>query len=346
MSDPRRPPLAPARSGRLSKLALLVVASLGAGLLAEGTLRVWFPEIGKLRQLVVSTDDERGFRPKADIELVFSGVFSPLSRPIVWQTNAGGIRHEGEVGSPTERFRVATYGDSETFGWAVALDDTFQRQMEAIDPRVEVLNFGVPGYNVTNVRDHLERTVPHFRPDLVLYLVNKNDFNEPVRFSWLSYSHVLLHLRFLWHFTIGKQLRLLVRDAPERLATFARETERMTGFLEARDTPFVMGFFRWTNREAVRDHVAAGVAAQADGRVSARGSGGPSRFRREFVDVKAVLEGERKEDTHYAQSAHRKMARLFCRVIAAGAEGGCIPPGWTRERLATSSTAAAATPGR
>ena len=56
-------------SGRGYRLALLAVSSLVAGLGAEVVLRVWFPEIGKLRNLVVSTDDERGFAPKPGVEI-------------------------------------------------------------------------------------------------------------------------------------------------------------------------------------------------------------------------------------------------------------------------------------
>lgn len=298
--------------------------------LGEVVLRVWFPQVGKLRQLVVSTDDERGFKPRPNLKLPFEGVFETLSRSVVWQTNSDGFRHASDIGPTGDRFRIATFGDSETFGWSVPLEDSFQKAMEAIDPRVEVLNFGVPGYNVTNVRDHLERMVPRFDPDLVVYLVNKNDFNEAVQFTPLSYSHVLLHLRFLWHFSVGKALRRQTRDRDERLEMFASEAERMTRFLEARDTPFIMGFLKWENRKSVRDHA-----------VAIPHSPSSSPFRRELIDVKAVLEGEPKEDTHYTRSAHLKIAALFCDVIAIGeprAVGaqseagarqlGCVPPGW------------------
>jgi len=300
---------------------------------------VWFPQVGKLRQLVVSTDDDRGFAPRPNSSIPFDGVFTPLSRSIVWQINSEGLRHDGDIAGAGDRFRVAAYGDSETFGWAVALEETFERQMEAIDPRVEVLNFGVPGYNVTNVRDHLERTVPRFQPDLALYLVNKNDFNEPVNFTPLSYSHVLLHLRFLWHFSIGKQLRLASRDRSERLETFADEVERMTRFLERRDTPFLIGFLKWKNRKSVREY----VPSTPDALSGMRTPPASGRFRREFVNVAAVLKGEPKEDTHYIQSAHRKIAVLFCdvitgrsatdRILSEPSGQNCTPMNWRRRGI-------------
>jgi hypothetical protein len=323
---------------RRSRLALLAAASLVALLLAEGVLRVYFPEVGKLRQLVASTDDDRGFAPKPGLSIPFDGVFSPLSRTIVWQTNAQGLRADRDIGPPTERFRIATFGDSETFGWSVALEDTFQRRMEGIDPRVEVLNFGVPGYNVTNIRDHLERAVPRFRPDLVVYLVNKNDFNAPVEFTALSYSHVLLHVRFLWHFSVGKPLRRLKRDSLARREVFGREVDRMTRFLEERDTPLVLGFLKWKNRKAVWEHLPRPLPAEARPSVGAppgskeiESGNGKRRFVRELVDVKAIVRGEPKEDGHFAGSAHRKLADFWCRQVSRERDGACIPPGWARD---------------
>jgi hypothetical protein len=318
----REAPETPAGPGespsRRSRLAVLIAATILALGLAEVGLRIFSPQLAKLRTLVELTGDERGFAPKASARIDFDGVFEPLAHPIVWQTNSAGFRDDHEVGAPGDRFRVATYGDSETFGWSVALEETFQRRMEAIDPRVEVLNFGVPGYQVINVRKQLEQTLPRFQPDLAIYLVHKNDFNEPPQLTPLSHSHLLLHVHFLWHFTIGKKIRLAIRDRPEHLEMFASEVDRMTQALEARDIPFVLAFLRWRNRAIVSDYVP-------------RGS--PERFRREYVDVQSVIEDEAKIDDHYTASAHRKIAGLLCEVISGAAEGSCIPPAWSRDAI-------------
>jgi hypothetical protein len=311
------------RTRRRSRLIGPAFAIALTFLLAEGALRTFFPQVGKLRQLVVSTDDERGFIPRPDTRIPFEGVFSPLHKPVVWQTNSEGLRHEGPVTAPSKRFRVVAYGDSETFGWSVALDETFERQMERIDPRVEVLNLGVPGYNVSNIREHMEQTIPRLRPDLAIYLVNKNDFNEAVNLTALSNSHVLLHLRFLVHFSIGKQRRLAIRDSAERTENFAREVDRMTHILEARGRPLLLGFLKWKNREALGEYaLRAARAAPTLGR--------SQQFRLGILNIDEVVDNEPKEDTHYVQSAHRKMAARFCREISGGAEDSCVPPGWQR----------------
>ena len=118
----------------------------------------------------------------------------------------------------------------------------------------------------------------------------------------------------------------MVRDTPERLETFAREVERMTRFLEARRTRFVMGFLKWRNHELVREHV---------------GDGGIGR---RLVDVKSVLAGEPKEDMHYTHSAHERMAALFCEVISEGVADHCTPPSWQRGAFAASPPERGATP--
>jgi hypothetical protein len=312
---------------RRSRFAVLAAATLVALLFAEVVLRIYFPQVGKLRQLIVSTDDERGFEPKRNVALSFAGVFSPLSRAVEWQTNSQGLRDDRDVIEDSERFRVAVFGDSETFGWALPLEETFQRQMEAIDPRVEVLNFGVPGYNVTNVRHHLELNVPRFDPDLVIYLVNKNDFNEPVTFSLLSYSHVLLHLRFLWHFTVAKPIRRMHRSDADRLTRFGDEINRMTALLAERDVPFIVGFLKWRNHTAVRDFEVGARPVRA------------RRFRRDLVNVKDVVRGEPREDGHYARSAHGKMAALFCGIISEAPNSACVPADWQPDAFAARGVA-------
>lgn len=307
---------------RRARLAVLFGSGLLVFGLAEVGLRVFFPEFGKLRQLVVATDDARGFAPRPDTRIAFDGVFETLEQTVVWETNADGLRHEGAIGPPGQRFRIAVYGDSETFGWPLALEDTFGKQMEEIDPRVEVLNFGVPGYNVNNVRETLERTLAVFEPDLVVYLVNKNDFNAPVELTPLSYSHVLLHLRFLFHFTVGKEIRLRQRDATDRLEDFASEVDRMTRLARERDMPFLLGFLRWSNREALGAYTLHARDETANDR--------SSRFRVGVVNMRREVRDEPKIDAHWGRAAHRNIAASFCREISGEPAVACVPAGWQR----------------
>ena len=96
--------------------------------------------------------------------------------------NAAGYRGPER---PTERapgsFRVAVLGDSFTFGWGVAAEDAWPALLEARlaahapGARVEVLNFGVPGYNTWLQLLHWRRVVSRYQPDAVLLGYYSND---------------------------------------------------------------------------------------------------------------------------------------------------------------------------
>ncbi len=78
-------------------------------------------------------------------------------------------------------FRVAVLGDSFTFGWGVAEQEAWpallQARLAAELPglSVEVLNFGVPGYNTWLQLLHWQRVVSRYRPDAVLLGYYSND---------------------------------------------------------------------------------------------------------------------------------------------------------------------------
>ncbi len=83
-------------------------------------------------------------------------------------------------------FRIAVVGDSFTFGWRVALDDCYVKQLEKLlneragrQDAFEVLNFGVCGYNTEQEKILLEEKVLGFEPDLVIVGFVTNDIMLP-----------------------------------------------------------------------------------------------------------------------------------------------------------------------
>jgi lysophospholipase L1-like esterase len=84
-----------------------------------------------------------------------------------------------------KRFRILVIGDSFTFGWGVALADTWVKQLErklqAADPAVEVLNLGRSGASPETYADIAARAVPVLQPDLVLVAVLQgNDLYQSI----------------------------------------------------------------------------------------------------------------------------------------------------------------------
>lgn len=92
-----------------------------------------------------------------------------------------GVARPEEKGADV--FRIACVGDSICFGLAVDSTNAFPAVLENLlgnmkGKRVEVLNFGVIGYNLPQVVEVVRTRVPRFHPDLVLYAYCMNDLQE------------------------------------------------------------------------------------------------------------------------------------------------------------------------
>lgn len=66
------------------------------------------------------------------------------------------------------RTRIVMLGDSITFGYGVRDDETFSAVLEAMDPRLEVVNLGVQGYGTDQELLKLEREGLAYAPDVVV----------------------------------------------------------------------------------------------------------------------------------------------------------------------------------
>lgn len=100
-------------------------------------------------------------------------------------TNRWGMRdrdYEKEKAKGT--YRIVGLGDSIMFGWGVADGESYlDRIEEAIkrpgNAKIEVLNFGVPGYNTAMEVSLFDHVVKDFKPDLVIIQFVNNDFQVP-----------------------------------------------------------------------------------------------------------------------------------------------------------------------
>ena len=108
---------------------------------------------------------------------------SVVRAEVEYRVNADGLRGpETTVEKPAGVRRVAVLGDSIAFGYWVAEKDGFPRQLEAMlneaagkAGRVEVLDFGVPGYNLDQEIEALRTRGLAFSPDLVIVAFCLND---------------------------------------------------------------------------------------------------------------------------------------------------------------------------
>ena len=76
-------------------------------------------------------------------------------------------------------FRIIALGDSLTYGYGIAEQDTYPKVLETLlndTFRVEVLNLGVSGAQSEDIYKILQRKLPELQPDLVIYGMCLNDF--------------------------------------------------------------------------------------------------------------------------------------------------------------------------
>jgi lysophospholipase L1-like esterase len=88
----------------------------------------------------------------------------------------------------TAALRVLAIGDSYTYGWGVALEESWPKVLEANLVRngtdVEVLNLGSPGASPANYADVAEAAIPLLRPDLVIVaMLQGDDLEQMARVS-------------------------------------------------------------------------------------------------------------------------------------------------------------------
>jgi lysophospholipase L1-like esterase len=97
-----------------------------------------------------------------------------------YRINRDGIRdRDFPLDKPAGTFRIAAVGDSVTFGLGLELEDTWPKQLERelrkTDPRVEVINFGVMGYNTPQEAERIQDKVLKYSPDLIIVDYSLND---------------------------------------------------------------------------------------------------------------------------------------------------------------------------
>ena len=133
----------------LQNIGIVAVACLISLAGIEAGLRIWGPEllvIGNQR-IFHKFDPVLGWALTPHAE----GRFSRLEFSYPVKINSRGM-WDGEIASKRpDEFRVAVLGDSFTWGSGVGYGERFTEVVEFRDPRINVLNFGVPGYSTNSI---------------------------------------------------------------------------------------------------------------------------------------------------------------------------------------------------
>src|SRR6266567_4419734 len=158
----------------LFNVTLALVAAALPCLAAELILRLLSPP-----------PDTPGLYAKLSSEMEWSGRphGQGLQRGVPVSFNRFGLRDRERSMEPSQgTVRILALGDSVTFGLGVAEEDAYPRMTETLlnsrtdgRPPVEVLNFGIPGYNTVQELAQLRELGLAFHPQLVVVGFLYND---------------------------------------------------------------------------------------------------------------------------------------------------------------------------
>jgi len=112
-----------------------------------------------------------------------------LTQQVVWTYNHDTLNdvQDYSVEKPPDTYRIITLGDSFTFGDHVNTGEAWPTQLEnllnASQPcskytRYEVLNLGLRGFDIQDEVERYRLRGQKYRPDLVIWMLIPNDFNE------------------------------------------------------------------------------------------------------------------------------------------------------------------------
>ncbi len=145
-------------------------------------------------QLEPQSSFRRLHRPRPDLPWLYDLVPGASARAptgdVDYRIGKHGFRDRDRRATKSpDVFRIAILGDSVTFGFGVPVEDGFVARLEerlahhenlpGPRNRVEVLNFGVSGFNPYNEAELFRGVVQKYEPDLTLVQFCVNDLNDP-----------------------------------------------------------------------------------------------------------------------------------------------------------------------
>lgn len=161
------------KSGRLLLLLLSVFLSLA---LAEAAARLIFPHQKRTLPKILVHE------PSPNFKLLYKPSPGTVNRSYGVENaiNSHGFRdREYDLAKKPGYKRILFLGDSVVYGIGIKIEDTIPEQLEKIfeekGEKVEVLNFGVSGYETEQEVEFFKETGRQFQPDLVILGYTLND---------------------------------------------------------------------------------------------------------------------------------------------------------------------------
>jgi lysophospholipase L1-like esterase len=154
-------------------------------ILVEVFLRFVLGNLAIAKLYTLNTSDGRCVALKPNAKVKYTGWFWKI-KPVILDVNSYGFRGlERAKIKPKGVIRIVTLGDSYTYGQGVKYNETFSYYLEKIlikktKKRIEVLNFGVPGYNIDESLKNFYYFASKWKPDIVLFFIFSDDLSSPL----------------------------------------------------------------------------------------------------------------------------------------------------------------------
>jgi lysophospholipase L1-like esterase len=158
------------------------------------------------------------------------------------QINNQGLRGpEVSREKPAGTYRILNLGDSVVFGWGVQYEDTFGYQLQLLlderhageGTKYEVINAGVPGWNMENALAFLKAEGLDYQPDLILLnftVVNDVYGGSALEGSSQSLLEWLREHTYFWPFLSVQRHVLLVRLGREEAIPVLNPPEKASAY--------------------------------------------------------------------------------------------------------------------
>ncbi len=107
-------------------------------------------------------------------------IYASNYRGKLYSSNSRGLRGKREYSTspPPGVLRVAAFGDSFVHANEVADEESWSARLEKLEPRMEVLNFGVGGFGTDQALLYFERRAREFDPRLVVLGFSEVDYGR------------------------------------------------------------------------------------------------------------------------------------------------------------------------
>jgi len=160
----------------LFSLAALFLTVVSAMVVAEGAVRVFYPQ--KITPRFVETAPWGIRRISANV----NGMHKTAEYSYRYHSNSQGFRgtREYAIVPPEDCLRIVAQGDSVTLGLGVKDDETYSHVLEEMLRQdgipAEVINAGVPGFGTAEELIQFHEVVEEYKPDLVILGFFYNDY--------------------------------------------------------------------------------------------------------------------------------------------------------------------------